>query len=193
MDDLSRSGSADPDITRLLISVSNGDTEAMDRLIPLIYDDLRAIAHMRIATEQDGHTLNTTAVVHEAYMRLARSDAPEWRDRAHFFAVASKVKRHVLIDYARKKRTEKRGGGVLPVPLLEGDQPTDPPGLDVLAVDEALTRLATHDPHLERLVECRFFGGMSMEETAEALGISVRTATRQWRRARAYLQQALQS
>jgi len=178
---------ADPEITRLLDSASDGDAAALDRLIPLIYDDLRAMAHRRIAAEQDGHTLNTTAVVHEAYVRLVEASDRGWRDRVHFFAVASRVMRHILIDYARMRRAEKRGGGIVPIPLGEVDGVTAPAVVDVLELHDALERLALHDPRLERVVECRFFGGMSMEETAAALGVSVRTATRDWRRARAYL------
>jgi len=177
----------DPEITRLLDSVSGGDASALDRLIPLIYDDLRAMAHRRIAVEQDGHTLNTTAVVHEAYVRLVEASARGWRDRIHFFAVASRVMRHILIDYARMRRAEKRGGGIVPIPLGDVDGLAAPAVVDVLELHDALQRLALHDPRLERVVECRFFGGMSMEETAAALGVSVRTATRDWRRARAYL------
>lgn len=181
------------EVTRLLTALADGDGDALERLIPLVYDDLRAIAHGRVAGEQQGHTLNTTAVVHEAYVRLVEGDGQGWRDRAHFFAVASRVMRHILIDYARMKGAGKRGAGVVPIPLGEADAGADPGFVDVLELNDALERLAAYDERLERIVECRFFGGMSMEETAEALGVSVRTATRDWRRARAYLYDALRS
>ena len=186
-----RNPSEDVEITRLLASIRDGDGDALRRLIPVIYDDLRAIAHGRISGERDGHTLNTTAVVHEAYVRLVEGDGRGWRNRAHFFAVASRVMRHILIDYARMKGAEKRGGGVIPIPLGEAEAGADPGFVDVLELNDALERLAAYDERLERIVECRFFGGMSMEETAEALDVSVRTANRDWRRARAYLYDAL--
>lgn len=186
-----RSGAPDPEITRLLASAGSGDTTAMNRLVPLIYDDLRAIAHRRISLERVGHTLNTTAVVHEAYVRLVEGEQPEWRDRVHFFAVASKVMRHILIDYARLKRASKRGGSAVRVTLNEEHAAEEDGVLDVLELNDVLEKLAEHDPRLEQVVECRFFGGMSMEETAEAMAVSVRTATRDWRRARAYLYDAL--
>lgn len=181
------------EVTRLLSSAADGDTEALNRLIPLIYPDLRAIAHRRIRGERAGHTLNTTAVVHEAYVRIVEGEDQDWRDRVHFLAVASKVMRHVLIDYARMKQAHKRGGGAVPVTLDDQHAADEETVLDVLELDEALQRLAAHDPRLEKVVECRFFGGMNMEETAEALGVSVRTATRDWRRARTYLYDALGS
>lgn len=181
------------DITRLLSSAASGDSDALNRLIPLIYPDLREIAHRRIRGEREGHTLNTTAVVHEAYVRIVEGEHQEWRDRVHFLAVASKVMRHVLIDYARMKQASKRGGGAAPVTLSDQHAVEEERVLDVLELDEALQRLAAHDPRLEKVVECRFFGGLNMEETAEALGVSVRTATRDWRRARAYLYDALGS
>lgn len=186
-----RSGAPDSEITRLLASAGSGDASALNRLVPLIYDDLRAIAHRRISLERKGHTLNTTAVVHEAYVRLVEGEQPEWRDRVHFFAVASKVMRHILIDYARLKRASKRGGGAVPVTLHDEHAGEEQGVLDVLELNDVLEKLAQHDPRLEQVVECRFFGGMSMEETAEAMGVSVRTATRDWRRARAYLYDAL--
>ena len=156
----------------------------MDRLMPLVYDNLRAIAHRRLGSE---HTLNTTAIVHEAYIKLVDQTAASWRDRAHFFAFAGRVIRNLLIDYGRERRAQKRGGGAILLPL--DDQLVGAPErtVELLALDQALTRLGRHDPRLERLVECRFFGGMTMEETAEMLGVSVTTAERDWRRARAYL------
>ena len=181
---------SDP-VTRLLADCAAGDREAFDRLVPLVYDDLRRIAHGRLAAERSGHTLNTTAVVHEAYVQLVNQATATWRDRAHFFAVAARVIRHVLIDYARARGAEKRGGGALHIPLREERDGRAPDTVDLLALEEALSALAQRDARLERMVECRFFGGMTMRDTAEALGVSLRTAERDWTRAKAYLYQAL--
>jgi len=178
------------DVTRLLREAEAGEDGALDRLIPLVYDDLRRIAHRRMALEPDGHTLNTTAVVHEAYAQLARQE-PAWNDRSHFVAVASRVMRHILIDHARSQGAEKRGGDRTPVALADAGLTSDPESLDLLALDEALDQLARHDERLARVVECRFFGGLTMEETAEALDVSERTAARDWRRARVYLYEIL--
>lgn len=178
------------DVTVLLQRVDAGDEEAFDDLIPLIYDDLRRIAERRMRDEADGHTLTTTAVVHEAYVRMAEQDAG-WESRSHFFAVASRVMRHILIDHARAKATDKRGGDAVRITLHDAAAATDPPALDLLALDEALDLLGERNERLARVVECRFFGGLTMEETAEALDISLRTATRDWRRARAYLKEML--
>jgi len=178
-------------VTRLLADCAAGDREAFDRLVPLVYDDLRRIAHGRLAAERSDHTLNTTAVVHEAYVQLVNQATATWRDRAHFFAVAARVIRHVLIDYARARGAEKRGGGALHIPLREERDGRAPDTVELLALEEALTALARRDARLERIVECRFFGGMTMRDTAEALGVSLRTAERDWTRAKAYLYQAL--
>lgn len=174
-------------VTRLLTSCSAGDDEAFDRLIPLVYTDLRSIAHRRLRSERDGHTLDTTDVVHEAYLRLANEATATWRDRAHFFAVASRVIRHVLVDYARRRDAKKRGGEQIRVPLddnLAGDEPRF---VDLITLDKALTELARRDERMAKIVECRFFGGMTMEETGEAVGVPLRTAERSWSRARAHL------
>lgn len=179
------------DVTRLLKEMDEGDQAAFERLIALVYDDLRRIAHRRMELEPDGHTLNTTAVVHEAYVQLSRQD-PSWNDRGHFFAVASRVMRHILIDHARAREADKRGGDHVRVPLTEAGLSTDGAPLDLIALDEALHRLADHDERLARVVECRFFGGLTVEETAAALDLSERTAARDWRRARVYLYEMLQ-
>lgn len=178
-------------VTRLLADCATGDREAFDRLIPLVYDDLRGIAHRRLAAERSGHTLNTTAVVHEAYLQLVNQATATWRDRAHFFAVAARVIRHVLIDYARARVAEKRGGGAVRIPLREELHGRAPDTVELLALDEALDELARRDARLERVVECRYFGGMTMRDTAEALGVSLRTAERDWTRAKAYLYRSL--
>lgn len=177
-------------VTELLDASSRGSVTAFDELIPLVYDDLRGIAHRRLRSERTNHTLDTTAVVHEAYLRLVDQREADWRDRAHFFAVAARVIRNVLVDYARRRKALKRGGGDVP-PLLVGSGAEGPSVVDLLALDQALSRLAEHDPRLERIVECRFFGGMTMAETAEALGTSLRTVERDWRRAKAYLYREL--
>lgn len=183
----------DPDITRLLHLWSEGDDDAFERLLPLVYDDLRAIAHNRMESERTGHTLQTTALVHEAYVRLADGAEIDWTDRAHFFAIASRVVRRVLVEYARRSQTEKRGGGATHLELAPGMASADPRAHvhDVLALDDALAELARHDPRLEQVVEHRFFGGMSVKETAAVLDVSERTVERDWRRARSYLYRAL--
>lgn len=182
------SGAIEPgQVTRLLTECAEGDRDAFDRLIPLVYDDLRRIAHRRLALERVGHTLSTTAVVHEAYLQLVNQATATWRDRAHFFAVAARVIRHVLVDYARARDAEKRGGGALRIPLREDLDGREPDTVELLALEEALTKLARRDPRLEKVVECRFFGGMTMKDTAEAVGVSLRTAERDWTRAKAYL------
>ncbi len=173
-------------VTRLLRECADGRDAAFDDLIEVVYGDLRRIAHRSLRGERAGHTLDTTALVHEAYLRLVPEDEASWRDRAHFFAVASRVIRHVLIDYARQRKTAKRDGGVR-VPLREDMAPSDPVGVDFVALDEALERLAEHDERLVRIVECRFFGGMTIEETASVLDVSPRTVDRGWARARTYL------
>lgn len=184
--------SAHPDrITHLLAHCAEGDAGAFDRLIPLVYDDLRRIAHRRLSLERSGHTLSTTAVVHEAYVQLVNQATATWRDRAHFFAVASRVIRHVLIDYARARNTAKRGGDAIRIPLSDDLDGSEPDMVELLAIDQALTDLAKLDPRLERVVEYRFFGGMGMRDVAEALGVSQRTAERDWRRAKAHLYRAL--
>ena len=182
------------EVTALLEAVVAGDPDALDRLVPLVYHNLHEIAHHHRRAERPEHTLNTTAIVHEAYIRLAGSSNPSWRDRAHFLAVSSRVIRHVLIDYERRRMAEKRGGDVLRVPLNE-DLAVDTAGPDAsvefLALDAALQDLARHEARLERVVECRFFGGLTGRETAEVLGVSERTVERDWARARAYLRRAL--
>ena len=188
--DEARDGGA---VTRLLASCSDGDEAAFDRLIPLVYADLKGIAHRRLRHERAGHTLDTTAVVHEAYVRLVDDATATWRDRAHFFAVASRVIRHVLIDYARRRDAVKRGGDRFRVPLTEDVAGEEPRTVDLVALDEALRDLARRDERMARVVECRFFGGMTMEETAAAIGVSLRTAERVWTRARAHLYSMLSS
>jgi RNA polymerase sigma factor (TIGR02999 family) len=160
-------------------------------LFPLVYEELRAIAHRRLRREREGHTLNTTGLVHEAYVELVGRPGGEWRSRAHFLAVASRVMRHVLIDYARARRSAKRGGGGIRVQLHDDLVGGEAPSIDLLALDQALRALTQEDERLGRVVECRYFGGMSVGETAEVLGVGVRTVERDWTRAKAYLYRQL--
>lgn len=179
------------EITKLLHAASNGERDAFDRLIPLVYDDLRAIAHNRLSMEHPEHTLNTTGIVHDAYLKLVDHTTASWRDRAHFFAVSSRVIRNLLIDYARVRKAAKRGGGAVHLPLADELEGSEPRTVDLLALDDALARLGAKDERLEHLVECRFFGGLTEREIAEVLGVSERTVERNWKRARAYLHRLL--
>jgi RNA polymerase sigma factor (TIGR02999 family) len=179
------------DLSLLLAEWDGGNEAALAALIDVVYEDLRDIAHRHLREERTGHTLNTTALVHEAYLHLAERTAPEWRGRPQFFALISKVMRHVLIDYARQRNADKRGGGSIHVPLGEAMATEEAGFVELLAVDQALTRLAERDERLARVVECRFFGGLSDVEIAETLGVSERTVSRDWKRARAYLFQML--
>jgi len=184
-------GRAMSEVTLLLAECGAGDSGAFERLIPLVYDDLRRIAHRRLQAERAEHTLDTTAVVHEAYLRLAENPETTWQDRAHFYAVCARVIRHVLVDHARRRGARKRGGDVIRVPLRDGVADETGGLADFLALEEALRCLERHDPRLVRVVECRFFAGLTVEETAEALGSSRRTVERDWTRAKAYLYRAL--
>jgi len=181
------------DLTQLLADWSGGDGTAAERLMSLLYDQLREIAHRHLAKEAPGHTINTTALVHEAYIDLADRTRLDWQDRAHFLAASSRVMRHVLIDYARRRGAEKRGGDRVRVPLHESSAAVDAEGVDVLDLDRALVRLAEHDKQMARVVECRYFGGMTDEETGEALAVSARTVRRTWTRARVYLLRELEA
>ena len=183
-----------PDRTKhvrvLLSELREGDESALDRLLPLVYDDLRRIARRHLRGERPDHTLRTTALVHEAYIEIAGGDG-EWRDRAHFMAACSTVMRHLLVDHARRKSALKRGGDRVRVTLDDELSGEDPRVEDVVELHDALSRLGEHDPRLEKVVECRFFGGMTVADTAEALDLSRRTVERDWTRARAYLHRAL--
>ena len=179
-------------ITGLLAAYRNGDAGALDRLFPLVYGDLRERAHRQLARRRPGETLSTTAVVHEAYLKLTDSAHQDYQDRVHFFAVASQAMRQILVDYARRKTAMKRGGAVKLIDL-DPDLVGDPDRAEELvALDDALLRLEALDPRLGRTVELRFFGGLSVEETATALGISARTVKRDWRTARAFLFKTIQ-
>lgn len=179
------------DVTVLLNELSRGNREALDELVPLVYGELRAIAQKQLAGEAEGHTLSATAVVHEAYMRIARLHSIDWQSRAHFFAIASQACRRVLVDHAVRRNAAKREGGRRRVDL-EGVPLFDDADVDTfLALNDALERLGELEERQVRVVECRFFGGMSVEETAEALGISTATVKRDWTLARAWLNREL--
>jgi RNA polymerase sigma factor (TIGR02999 family) len=173
-------------ITQILADWANRDPTARDRLLPIVYEELRRLAHHYMRGEREGHTLQTTALVNEAYLRLAGIDALRWRDRAHFFAMAATLMRRVLVDHARQRGREKRGAGVS-VMSLDENVIAPRAAVDVMALDEALSRLAAADPQQSRVVELRFFGGLSVEETAEVLGISAATVKRDWATAKLWL------
>ena len=173
--------------TELLISVTQGNRGALDALMPMVYDELRAIARRRLSHERQGHTLNTTALVHEAYLKLIRLDRIQWESRAHFLAIAAQAMRNILVSHARGRKRVKRGGGAPHVPL---DEAVDLQAVDatrILALDDALERLAALNPRHARVVEYRFFGGMTLEETAIALGVSTATVKRDWSLLRLWL------
>jgi RNA polymerase sigma factor (TIGR02999 family) len=178
-------------VDELLAAVTAGDRQAMSELVTAIYPELKRIAHFQLASEQPGHTLNTTAIVHEAYVRLA-SGHEGWNDRKHFLRAAAAVMRHLLVDHARRRKAIKRGDGIAPVPLDDRQLVSDDDTVAVLALDDALRDIAAIDPRLEQIIECRYFAGLSIPDTAEALGMAVRTVERDWQRARAYLLRALE-
>jgi RNA polymerase sigma factor (TIGR02999 family) len=180
------------EVTRILSAIEQGDPHAAEQLLPLVYDELRRLAAQSLAHEKPGQTFDATALVHEAYLRLVDVEkTPHWNSRGHFFAAAAQAMRNILVDNARRKRREKHGGGrhrvtldeALPAPPNDAD--------DLLALDEALSRLAAEDPEAARIVHLRYFAGLSVEEAAQALGISRASAYRQWTFARAWLLQAL--
>jgi len=177
----------DADLTGLLKAWGKGDREAAERLIPFVYGELRRQAARHLRRERRGHTLRPTALVHEVYLRLQGRRGIEWKNRTQFFAVAAKVMRRVLVDHARRRGAAKRAGSWCRITLDENVAMNDPADLDLVALEEALTALADLDPDKARLIELRFFGGLSLEETAEAMGVSPSTVTREWRMARAWL------
>ena len=177
--------------TDLLSDLRARRLEAIERLVPLVYHELRAIAHRKLGIHGGG-TLSTTELVHEAYLKLVDQSRAEWQDRAHFLALASVAMRHVLVDRAKARATVKRGGGRHRVSFEEGRIGPDDQPEALLQLDEALERLAAAEPRLARVVECRFFGGLSEEEIAEVLGVTVRTVQRDWAKARMLLRRALE-
>jgi RNA polymerase sigma-70 factor (ECF subfamily) len=175
------------EVTQLLGALRDGDRSALDRLMALVYDELRQIAHRHLRGERADHTLSTTALVHEAYLQLIDQKQTQWNDRAHFFAVASMAVRRILIDYARRRGAQKRGGGAQMVSLDDAVLVPAEQAEALLALDEALTRLETLDPRMSRVVECRFFGGLTVDETAEVLAVSPSTIDRDWGKAKLWL------
>lgn len=174
-------------VTELLREWQQGNQSALAELTPLVYDEIRRIAHRFMRRERDGHTLQTTALVNEAYVRLIGHQQNNWNDRAHFFAVTAQVMRHVLVDHARRKHYLKRGGEQEQLPLDEVAVMSEQRASELVALDEALSALAKLDPRKARVIELRYFAGLSLEETAEVMGVSVMTVRRDWRAAKAWL------
>jgi RNA polymerase sigma factor (TIGR02999 family) len=175
------------EISRLLRSWGEGDASALDALVPLVYDELHHLAHYYMRREGRGHILQTTAVIHEAFLRLVRSKSVDWEDRTHFFGICARLMRQILVDFARRERTQKRGGDVTRVELENAPEISTEQDTDLLAVDQALTSLSRLDERRGRIVELRFFGGLTVDETAEVLRVSPDTVTQDWRLARAWL------
>jgi RNA polymerase sigma factor (TIGR02999 family) len=173
-------------ITDLLTRLRQGDRVAMDRLFGVVYQDLRRLAHMHLMAERPGHTLGTTGLVHETYFRLVDQTRAEWKDRGQFFGVAALAMRRILVDYARRHLAQRRGGGDQPI-TLEQDAVAIERSETLVALDEALVRLAALSPRMSQVVECRYFGGLNEDETAEALGMSKRSVQREWAKARGWL------
>ena len=187
------------DLTGLLIEWRERDRGALDRLTPLVYDEIRRIAHRYMQREREGHTLQTTALVNEAYLRLAGQQQINWQNRAHFFAVTAQVMRHVLVDHARRRQYVKHGGEAQRIVFDEALATQEavlmskPRAVELLALDEALDELAQIDPRKSKVVELRYFGGLSLDETAEVLQVSLMTVRRDWRAAKAWLYQRVMS
>jgi RNA polymerase sigma factor (TIGR02999 family) len=180
-------------VTELLIAAGEGRREALAELVPLLYDDLRRLAAAHMRREPAGHSLQPTALVHEAYVRLVEQRQAGWVSRAHFFGAAAGVMRRILVDMARTRRADKRGGQLARVTLAEDVAADGPTEIDVLALHQSLERMATFSPRQERIVELRYFGGLTIEETAAVLGISDATVVREWTIAKAWLRAALSS
>ncbi len=179
---------AESDVTQLLVDWSDGKQESLDKLMQAVYDELHKMAGRYLRREREEHTLQTTALVHEAYLKLIDQRRVRWQNRAHFFAIAAQAMRRILVDHARNRQAAKRGSGGVKLSLDEGVMDvSDERAESLVALDEALKRLAEMDPQKSQLVELRFFGGMSIEETAEALGIGTATVIRHWRLAKAWL------
>ncbi|MCC6587520.1 MAG: sigma-70 family RNA polymerase sigma factor [Bryobacterales bacterium] len=175
------------ELTQLLVDYSNGKREALDVLTPMVYKELRNLAARYLRRERSDHTLQSTALVHEAYLRLIDQNQVQWQNRAHFFGVAAQMIRRILVDHARTRHAQKRGGNAQKLSLDEAIGLPEQRDLDIIALDDALKLLAELDPQQSKVIELRFFGGLSIEETAEALGISPATVKREWVTARAWL------
>lgn len=174
-------------ITKLLQGWQGGDRAALDALVPVVYKELHRLAHCELRKERPNHTLQSTALVHEAYFRLVGKRLPQWESRTHFFAIAAQLMRQILVDYARRHRASKRGSGVCMLTLDDAVTLPQRKDVDVIAIDEALTTLAEIDPRQSRVVELRFFAGLSLEEISEVMGIATATVQRDWTAARAWL------
>jgi RNA polymerase sigma factor (TIGR02999 family) len=183
--------SADADVTRLLVELTDGDRAALDRLFPIVYENLRQMAQRELRRERSDHTLNPTALVHEAYLKMVQLEQISWQGRAHFFGACAQAMRRILISYARMKKADKRGAGSEHVQIDDVVVAARTRPASLVALDEALTRLEAMSERQARIVECRFFAGMSVEETAEALGTSAATVKRDWTVARAWLNREL--
>ncbi|AMY08516.1 RNA polymerase sigma factor [Luteitalea pratensis] len=180
-------------ITRLLVAWGDGNQHARDELLDAVYGELRRLAHHHLRRERPGHTLQTTALVHDAYLQLVDQRHVRWQNRTHFFGIAAHLIRRILVEYARRRSAGKRGGGAIRVPLDPGMAALHPKDIVVVAMDPALDALEKVDPQQSRIVELRFFGGLTVEETADVLGISPRTVKREWRMAKAWLQRELET
>jgi len=181
------------EVTRLLVAWRGGDAGALDRLLPLVYAELRRVAHRYMRDERPNHPLQTTALVHEAYLRLIDVTRVDWQSRNHFFAVSARLMRRILVEAARRRNADKRGGDASHVALDEAFVPAADRGADLLALDEALEHLAALAPRKARVVELRYFAGLSVKETADVIGVSVETVMRDWRMAKLWLQRDLSS
>jgi RNA polymerase sigma factor (TIGR02999 family) len=180
------SGSSSPDVTQLLLAWSGGDRAAVEPLIATVYAELKQLARRQLARER-GYTLQPTALVHEAYMKLVDQRSVDWQSRAHFFAIAATLMRRIVLKRARRRGAEKRGGGIADLNIDDAIIPAAERATDLMALDDALTRLAAMDPRQGQVVELRYFGGLNVEETAVVLGISAGTVKREWRSAKAWL------
>ncbi len=174
-------------VTDLLVRWRSGDNDALQALMPLVYDEMRHLAHRYLRRERPGHTLQSTALVHEAFVRLTGNAPPQWEDRAHFFGIMARLMRQILVEYARSRNAGKRGGAAVRVTVGGAEEFARKTDLDVVALDDALKDLARIDPQQSRVVELRFFSGLSIEETAEVMGISISTVKRDWNTARIWL------
>jgi RNA polymerase sigma-70 factor, ECF subfamily len=184
-------GSSAHEVTRMLQAWSEGDQDALDKLVPVVYEELHRLARRYMAHELPGHTLQTTAVVNEVYLRLVDSAQASWQNRAQFFAVCAQLMRRILVDWARTRQAVKRGAGERPLELQEALVVTEAPGADLVALDDALKALAAVDQRKSQVVEMRFFGGLSVEETAEVLKVSAETVLRDWKLAKRWLRREL--
>lgn len=179
------------EVTQLLVDWGNGNQAALDRLMPVVYTELRQLAHRYMRRERPGHTMQTTALIHEAYLRLVDQNQVRWQHQAHFFGIAARLMRQILIEHARSRTRAKRGGGVGTISLDEAAIVSQARATELLALDDALERLATIDPRKSQVVELRFFGGLSVEEAAQVLNIAPNTVLRDWRMAKAWLRREI--